>query len=140
MQKVVVTTVGTQTGEDGEECRIELVAAGTCHEKNGTSYIAYRENGLSGLEGTTTLLKVYGDYFVLVRRGTVEQRQEFKSGKWSDSTYVSPLGTMCLRVFTKRLEIAVRQGLGSLNVEYELSINGQWQSSNTLSVRIREDI
>lgn len=139
MQKVIVTVVGTQTGDSGEEDRIELVTAGTFQEKNGIQYITYRESEISGMEGTTTLLKVFGDHLTVVRMGAVEHKQEFFAGEKSYSTYITPFGTMKMSVFTKRLELALVRGTGSLAVEYELEINGRWQSSNTLSVMVREE-
>jgi uncharacterized beta-barrel protein YwiB (DUF1934 family) len=139
MRKVVVTVVGTQTDAAGEASRIELMALGTCHDKGGVTYITYRETELSGLEGTTTLLKIYGDHISLVRMGAVEQKQEFYPGETRHSTYITPFGCMKLSVATKCLDIAVIQGLGSLFAAYDLEINGQWQSSNTLSVKIREE-
>jgi uncharacterized beta-barrel protein YwiB (DUF1934 family) len=139
MRKVVVTVVGTQTDANGEQDRIELVTVGTCQEKNGVQYIAYRESELSGMEGTTTLLKVYDDHFAVVRMGALEHKQEFFRGEKSLSTYITSFGSMKMCAFTKRLELALVHGTGFLAADYELEINGQWQSSNTLSVTIREE-
>lgn len=139
MRKVVVTVVGTQTDASGGSDRIELVAAGTCQEKNGVQYITYRESELSGMEGTTTLLKVFADHFAVVRMGAVEHKQEFYLGEKSHSTYITPFGAMKMCAFTRRMELAVTCGTGCLSAEYELEINGRWQSSNTLSVTIREE-
>jgi uncharacterized beta-barrel protein YwiB (DUF1934 family) len=139
MRNVVVKVVGIQTDGYGEESRIELVTVGASHEKDGVRYISYRESELSGMEGTTTLLKVFGDHIALIRMRAVEQKQEFYLGKKSFSTYVTPFGNMKMSVFTKRLDIQFDNCPSSINVAYELEINGQWQSSNTLSVSIREE-
>jgi uncharacterized beta-barrel protein YwiB (DUF1934 family) len=139
MRNVVVKVVGTQTDGYGEESCIELVAVGTAHVKDGVHYISYRESELSGMEGTTTLLKVFSDHLSLIRMGAVEQKQEFYLGKNSYSTYVTPFGNMKMSVFTKRLDIQPGSYPGAINVAYELEINGEWQSSNTLSVSIREE-
>jgi uncharacterized beta-barrel protein YwiB (DUF1934 family) len=139
MQKVVVTIVGTQMDASGEQDRIELVTAGTCQEKNGVQYITYRESEISGMEGTTTLLKVFDDHFAVIRVGAVEHKQEFFLGEKSYSTYITPFGVMKMCALTKRMELTLRRGTGSLSADYELEINGRWQSSNTLSVTIREE-
>ncbi len=139
MRKVVVTVVGTQTDASGGQDRIELVTEGTCQEKNGVQYVTYRESEVSGMEGTTTLLKVFDSHFAVIRMGAVEHKQEFIAGEKSYSTYVTPFGAMKMSVFTRRLELALAHGTGSLSADYELEINGQWQSSNTLSVTIREE-
>lgn len=139
MRNAVVTVVGTQTDGYGEESRIELITVGTCQEKNGVHYISYRETELSGMEGTTTLLKVFNDHLALIRMGAVEQKQEFYLDNKSYSTYVTPFGNMKMCVFTKRLDIALGSNSSSINVAYELEINDLWQSSNTLSVSVREE-
>jgi len=139
MRKVVVTVVGTQTDGSGGDDRIELVTTGTCQEKNGVQYITYRESEISGLEGTTTLLKVFGDHFAVIRMGAVEHKQEFFPEQKCYSTYITPFGAMKMCAYTKRMEVTLARCTGSLFAEYDLEINGQWQSSNTLSVTIREE-
>lgn len=139
MQKVLVKVVGTQTDDAGEESRIEFISVGTRHEKNGVSYISYRESELTGLEGTTTVLKLYPDRLVLLRMGAVEQKQEFCAGQKRYSTYVTPLGNMKMGVFTKQLAIRDGGSAASVTVAYDLEINDRWQSFNTLSVNIQEE-
>ena len=139
MQKVLVKVVGTQTDDDGEESRIELVSVGTRHEKNGVSYISYRESELTGLEGTTTVLKLYPDHLVLLRMGAVEQKQEFYAGQKRYSTYVTPFGNMKMGIFTRELAIQDGGESATVTVSYDLEINDRWQSFNTLSVNIREE-
>lgn len=139
MRKVIVTVVGTQRGADGEECRIELVTVGSRQDKNGVGYITYRESEISGLEGTTTLLKIYPDRFTLIRMGAVEQKQEFALGVASRGVYLTPYGAMDMTVATRSLEMAATGGGQSLKAGYDLTINGEWQSYNTLTVDIREE-
>jgi uncharacterized beta-barrel protein YwiB (DUF1934 family) len=131
MRRVIVTVVGTQTDEAGEESRIEFVTVGARRDREGVSYITYRESGVSGLEGTTTL--------TVVRMGAVEAKQEFRSGLRSDGAYITPFGTMKMAVHTRRLERAAGDGRDTVTAGYDLEINGRWQSYNTLSVEIREE-
>lgn len=139
MRKVIVTVVGTQRDADGDENRIELVTVGSRQDKNGVGYITYRESEISGLEGTTTLLKVYPDHLTLVRMGAVEQKQEFYPGRKSHCSYITPFGTMEMAVFTHRLTMEQGGGRQSLSAGFDLEINGEWQSYNTLTVDIREE-
>ncbi len=139
MRKVIVTVVGTQTDAAGEESRIELVTVGSRHEKDGVSYVTYRESEISGLEGTTTLLKLYPDRMTLVRMGAVEQKQEFVPGLRSDGAYITPYGSLKMAVVTRSLERAAAGGKDAVMAGYDLEINGRWQSYNTLSVEIREE-
>lgn len=139
MRNVVVTVVGSQRDAYGEENRIELVTAGQHFVKNGVDYIKYNETEISGLEGTSTVLKLYPEHVSLIRMGQVELKQEFRAGTRSCSTYVTPYGSLKMSVFTKDLEIKFNAPSGAINISYELEIDGQWQSANTLSITIREE-
>ncbi|SDF16180.1 DUF1934 domain-containing protein [Sporolituus thermophilus] len=139
MKQVVVTVVGTQRDADGEENRIELVTVGKYYTKNNIHYITYQESTVSGMEGTTTLIKLYPSHAAVVRMGQIEQKQEFREGQRSRSTYVTPFGTMRMSVYTSRLAVDIAGTTGNIEIEYDLEIEGQWQSANKLSVKIRED-
>ena len=76
MKRVFVTVTGRQKDVyDQEQCQ-EMTVAGTYYRRNGVDYISYREREEDGLGQTTTLLKIYEDRTILVRRGDVEQEQE----------------------------------------------------------------
>jgi uncharacterized beta-barrel protein YwiB (DUF1934 family) len=139
MKKVLITVIGSQTDEFGEESRIELVSTGTSHEKNGVRYITYKDSAISGMEGTTTVLKLYDDHLTLLRMGSVEQKQEFYLGQRCYSTYITPFGNMKMCAITRHMEFASKGATSSVNVEYDLEVNGVWQSLNVLSVSIQED-
>ncbi|SEO93133.1 DUF1934 domain-containing protein [Propionispora vibrioides] len=141
-KQVVVTVTGLQRDAQGEENRIELVGTGDYVRKNGVGYIKYRETELSGLEGTTTVIKVRPDEVTLLRMGKVEQKQVFRPGQKTQSLYTTPFGNLDMAVVTGVLHIsgtAGAQELPAIYIEYELEIAGDWQSANTLSITLRED-
>lgn len=140
MINVVVTIIGTQRDAQGEKSKIELITEGRCYDKKGVKYIVYKDSEISGLEGVTTMLKIYDTHVVLIRTGSVDHKQEFCQGEKSYSTYVTPYGTMQIGILTKNLEIALSGLAGRLYISYDLEISGQWQSANTLSISVREEI
>ncbi len=139
MENVFVTVIGTQKDGYGEKDRIELATVGQSYQKNGIHYITYRESAISGMEGSTTVLKLYPDHITLVRMGNIEHKQEFRLGQRSHSTYITPFGSLKMSVLTKKLQICRRENQTVVHITYELAINGEWQSDNTLSVTIREE-
>lgn len=139
MDKVIVAVTGSQRDAEGEETRIELVTAGKHYEKNGVSYITYDDTELTGMEGTTTLLKIYGEYLAVIRMGSIEHKQEFRPGQRTYSTYVTPYGSMKMSMLTHNLELSCQGTNGKIHIQYELEIDGQWQSLNELTVSIREE-
>ncbi len=139
---VFIKVLGSQRDAQGEESKIELFTQGRSYEKNGVQYITYQETEISGMEGATTLLKIYSDHVVLVRMGTIEQRQEFRVGQCNLSSYSTPFGTMKMGVRTTRLSINRAESGGRVTgiiIDYQLEIDGQWQSANTLSVTLQGD-
>ncbi|WP_371376496.1 DUF1934 domain-containing protein [Sporomusa aerivorans] len=142
IDSVLITVLGSQRDAQGEENNIKLVTPGRRYTKNGVFYITYQETEISGMDGATTLLKIYKDHVILVRMGAVEQRQEFRTGERSFSSYSTPYGVLDMSVRTTRLEVSRTQGEESvtgINIEYELEIDGQWQSANTLKVTVQGD-
>jgi len=141
MKQVWVTVTGNQCDRDGEEQQIELQVLGRCYEKNGVHYIIYEESQVSGMQGTTTALKLYPDHVVLSRRGEVEQRLDFYLQRKTCGQYVTAFSRMQIDVYTRTLEICpATDGNPSLVViHYDLEIDGQWQSMNRLTIGIREE-
>lgn len=139
MINVVVTIVGTQRDGQGEENSIELITAGHYYEKKGVQYIVYKDTEISGLEGVSTMLKIYQQHVVLVRMGNVQYQQQFRLGEKSHSSYVTPYATMEMGILTQSIEQNLSNSVGDIYIRYELEINGQWQSTNTLSINVREE-
>ncbi|MDU4961212.1 MAG: DUF1934 domain-containing protein [Sporomusaceae bacterium] len=136
MQAVIVKVTGTQQGADGEIETIELTATGSCRRQNGTTYITYKEE-LTGLDGASTLLKLYPNHICLVRLGAYQQKQEFIPGRKTYSNYVTPHGSLMLGVTTRSLAFTPidendPSAGQTVAINYELEVEGQWQSSNTL--------
>lgn len=139
METIIVKVTGTQRDSEGDENRIELTAVGRQYAKNGINYITYHETELSGMEGTTTLLKVTEDCVAVIRMGKIEHKQEFRLGEKTYSTYITPYGQMKMAATTNRLDLAYDGVRGKIYVEYELEIDGQLQSYNELTIDIREE-
>lgn len=139
---VLISVKGSQRDAHGEEEVIELFTHGHRYSKNGVHYLTYQETEISGMEGATTLLKVYPNHIVLVRMGGIKQRQEFCVGQRSRSNYITPYGTMEMSMNTTRLTIehsGDNSQVTGIHIEYELEIDGQWQSNNTLAVLVQGD-
>lgn len=139
MNKVLVTVVGLQKDGFGEENCIELISVGKHYYKHGVHYILYEDSEISGMDGTTTLLKIATDQVTLIRKGKVMQEQHFELLKRSSSVYTTPYGNLTLSILTKKLEIQYGEIFGNLDIEYELSVDGKWQSDNQLHIKVCAD-
>lgn len=138
MQDVIVTVLGIQRDADGQETRIETVANGKLHQKDGMHYISYREREQDGSD-TATLIKVNETAMTLIRRGQVEHEQRFQAAKRENGTYKTRYGTIRMAVETHSLELSMADWSGSIVLDYDLHVEGQWQSHNLLSIKISRE-
>lgn len=139
MNKVLVKVIGLQKDGFGEENCIELISIGKHYNKNGIHYVLYEDSEISGMDSTTTLLKIAADQVTLIRKGKVMQEQHFELLKKSSSTYTTPYGNLTLSVLTKKLEISYGEVSGNIDIEYELTVDGKWQSNNQLNIKVCAD-
>lgn len=139
MKELIVTVNCVQTDISGDKNTIELSTVGKSYIKNNATIIRYQESALTGMENTTTVIKVYANEVILVRMGEFEYKQEFCIGQTSYGLYVTPYGTMKMHNYTSNLEINLYDSLGTINIEYDLFIEGKYQSTNYLTITTRED-
>lgn len=138
MHRVVVRVTGSQRGLDGENDTINMLAEGRHYSRNGMHYVLYDDQALGNGKGekTSTVLKIGADSLTLVRQGAVTHRQEFQTDKESRSNYRTPFGTLELACRTHRLAIDYGTVSGTVDVDYDLAVNGRPQSVNTLHIEI----
>lgn len=133
---VLVRVKGTQTNDLGETDTIELVTEGRLFIRDQHYYILYNETSLSGMEGTTTALKVEPQRVTLNRMGTAEQKTTFETGILNASFYVTPYGTMKIAVLPSKVQVDLTERGGSINLEYELQVDQEKISDNHLEITV----
>lgn len=137
-KEVLVTVRGTQTNDLGEKDTIELITLGNYFSKNSSYYIMYNETELSGMEGTTTSLKAEPTRVTLNRMGTSELKQVFEEGVHNEGNYVTPYGSMYMRVLPRKVHVDLDDMGGSINLEYEIELAREKLGYNKLSITVRE--
>lgn len=135
---VWVQVKGTQMNDIGELDTIELMTEGRLFIRPESYYIVYNESAISGLEGTTTSLKIEPTRVTLNRMGQAELKQTFEEGVMNEGCYVTPYGTMIVGVIPSKVEVDLTDVGGSINLEYELQVGRQKISDNVLSITIKE--
>lgn len=135
---VIITVTGTQLNEYGEVDVQELTTKGSYYLKNGAYFIIYSESEVTGMSGTTTVLKAESHRVTLNRTGTSEQRQIFEKGQRHQGNYITPYGIMYMAVTPSKVEVNLTDIGGSINLEYVLEVENQKISENLLSLVVRE--
>jgi len=133
MKKVIVSVKG-QSGP-GDEDRMELITEGKLYKKENVFYISYKETGVTGMEGTTTTLKVEEDKVTLIRHGTVTSTFVFEEGKENISHYATEYGVFTVGVRADRINSTMDEFGGVVAVSYYLDMFEKEQNEFIISVR-----
>ncbi len=135
MEKKALISVKSFSDIDPNDA-VEVVTPGS-FIINGDSFEAiYEESKISGMEGTTTKIKIDGDSMMLIREGTTNTTMEFSEGYMSPCLYNTPYGMLDLSVDTKKLELKVDENGGEIYSKYILGFAGQEEITTELHVKI----
>lgn len=138
-EQVKVKIIGTQKDAQGEENVIELVTEGSFFKKNDKYYVIYEETELSGMEGSTTTLKIDGEDRVNIRRfGSAKADMIFEKGKTHSTGYETPYGLVEMNITTHRISVSVNEERPEISVklQYRIKVLGSEDTMNNLDISI----
>lgn len=137
MKNVMLKIEGKQKTSDGEENVIELTTEGKLYEKENAVYLVYEESQISGLEGSTTTVKLAKDKISMKRYGSASSEMVFEKGKRYKAEYNTPFGTFGMEVLTMEMDYHINDASkGNVYIEYHVSLQGLTESSNQLNIKI----
>lgn len=137
-KKVIISVRGSSNYIDEERGRLELVTEGKYYRKGDTYFITYKESEVTGMQGTTTTLKVANDVVTLMRFGAVNSQFIFQRGQKHISYYDTNYGAFTVGVYTSDMNINVDDSGGEIMVDYELEIDNNNTGDNDFHMMIRE--
>ncbi len=127
----------SQSDSQGIADSMEFYTEGRYYEKKGSRYISYEESEISGLDGTTTILKLGNEEAILMRSGGLSSRMVFRVDCETKNTYRTEYGVFELSILTQKLDINVCNNMiNSVYLKYELSINSGEAYTNEMNIRI----
>lgn len=136
MGRKVIVTVRSKQKIDNEEEVIELVTPGKFYKKDDSYFVVYDETEVSGMEGTTTTVKIESECVSLIRFGSVTTNLKFKKGVKNTSLYRTPYSILELTVNPLQVKVDVNDEGGEIRLQYELAAGGQQNSTNELLIKI----
>ncbi len=138
--KGVIEEMGHADQESKREDHIELSTEGQFYRENKTSCITYEETEVSGLNGTTTTVKVDRDRVSVIRMGSVNSVMEFEQGKRSVTNYATPYGDISMGFFTRGVDISYNevQAPVKVKVNYDVEVCGQTNTRHTLDIEVSD--
>lgn len=135
MNKKAVVYIKSKQSVDDEG--IEVVSAGSFEKTDYGFLVAYEETELSGMDGTTTYLKIFEEKLILQREGSTIAQLEFQKGNNNVSLYDTPYGTLELMLKTNDVSMNIDDNGGKIKVDYDISLSGQKPYKTILDVEIK---
>ncbi|TYQ15312.1 UNVERIFIED_CONTAM: uncharacterized beta-barrel protein YwiB (DUF1934 family) [Acetivibrio alkalicellulosi] len=138
-KNVIISVKGIQTSGNKDSNTLELVTEGKYYKKGNAYFVTYKESQVTGMEGTTTTLKISDDGIVtLMRFGSVNTQFIFEQGQKHMSYYDTKYGTFTIEVTTNIVNIDVDDKGGEIRVDYRLDIDDNKSGQNDFHMFIRE--
>lgn len=142
MKDIMLKIVGKQIYDDQtDEEHMEFVTEGQLYEHEGAVYLSYAESEFSGMAGCITSLKVTGERVEMRRFGdpvALDTEMSFEKGKRVKGYYETPYGAVEMEILTNNVvnNLRPKEGKGSLNIDYHVSLRGLSESRSRLDIEI----
>ena len=137
-KNVIISVKGTQTAEDQDTNVMELVTEGKYYKEDDAYYVTYDESEVTGMDGTTTTLKVMDGIVTLVRVGSVNSHFVFQQGQKHVSYYDTEHGAFTIGVLANAVDVKIDDNGGEIRVGYQLEIDNNKTGENDFFMSIRE--
>lgn len=137
-KNVILTVKGTQAVANSDINEMELVTEGRYYKKGDAYYITYKESEVTGMNGTTTTLKVAEGKVTLMRFGAVNTQFIFEQGQKHVSYYDTTYGAFTIGILANEVNINVDDSGGEIRVDYLLEIDNNKSGENDFHMLIRE--
>ncbi len=134
---VLITLVGTQDN-DGEKDKVELITEGSMYKKGDTYYITYKESELTGMEGTTTTVKVQDKKVTILRFGTNNTQLIFESGKHHVCCYDTMYGAISVGVWAQNVKVDLDDDGGEIYADYSIDVDNNLVGKNNFHLMVKE--
>jgi uncharacterized beta-barrel protein YwiB (DUF1934 family) len=139
VEKHVLITVDSKMDDiNGKNDSMSLVTEGKLQRENGEYILSYEESEITGLNGTTTEIRVSNESVTLIRHGNISAMMLFEVGKTHLTDYQTEYGTVMLGVRAQKIDVDIRDDGGNISVDYVLEYNRAYGGRNSINVKVQE--
>lgn len=134
-KEVLVEVEGVQKDESGQENVIHYTCDGIYSVIDGKNYLVYEEQMDGADEKTQNLVSIGISEVTVTKRGAVETKMEFCSGKRKNFSYITIYGKMYLESFTRNLMIKSDDKSILIVIDYDLELGGDLISECRIKIK-----
>lgn len=139
MSKDVLISIQSVQNLDGRDSDgPELITHGIYDYASDGIRLSYMESELTGLDGTRTTFQIFPEEVVLSRQGAVNAQMVFRQGQKRTFRYRTQMGALFMSLNTHRLECALDEHGGNMEIEYDLNFEQTFLSRNKFIINVRE--
>lgn len=137
MKDVTIRIKGMHLHDGNEEEQMELITEAKLYERNGVLYLLYDESDFTGMQGSTTRLRMEKDSLKLSRSGDGDGAGAmlFEKGKRYENTYRTPMGLVDIEILTNDyVNTMTAEGTGMVDLDYTMSLKGLTEGRSRLHI------
>ncbi len=138
MKKDIIISLKGRQNDGYEREEIELVTEGTYYKEGETYFVTYNETEVTGMEGTTTTLKIENDKITMLRYGQNNSQLIFEKGQRHLCCYETPFGAFTIGVKSEIVNIDISEKGGEISAEYQIEIDNNYSGINDFCLQFRE--
>ncbi|MBC7765870.1 MAG: DUF1934 domain-containing protein [Hyphomonadaceae bacterium] len=132
---VIISVIGQHHMDDDTD-QTELMTQGDFYKKGAHYYAVYKETMMTGMQGTTTTLKIGTHKLSLMRFGTTNTQMIFEKGQRHSCHYDTAHGMFTMDIFAHQVDIAVDENGGEIKVSYDMALDNIAMGRNDFVVKI----
>ncbi len=135
--KSILLAIRACASRDGENDEpIELLTTGEMRISDGEITLLYEEAVDEELPPQAVEVTILDHIVRMDRMGEYTTSMVFAKGQRSVGQYQTPFGDMELAVFCTHWQVNMTDTGGTINVTYQLDMNGQFMSMNRVSIQV----
>lgn len=133
---ILVTISGIQIGPEDSDT-IEVTTGGSYYYKNGKHYILFDEIGEEVHSIVKNTIVISPDSVDVRKKGAIDAQLCFQEGCKLNSFYTTVFGELELGIVTDRIHMKTEEERLELNLDYQLEINNEYVSENSLHLLVQ---
>lgn len=137
-KNVIISLKGAQSADGQDAGAMEFVTEGRYYREDDAYYVTYDESEVTGMDGTTTTLKIADGIVTLIRIGSVNSHFVFQQGQKHVSYYDTEHGAFTIGVIASEVNVKMNDSGGEIRVGYQLEIDNNQTGENDFIMSIRE--
>ena len=136
-----IDILGTQTPDNAQKDTIRFTTmGGYISTKTGNRLIRYKEyDPENPYVNLTTLIKVEDKQISIIRNGDYKSQLILELDKRHQCYYSTPLGSVVVGIYTKKMDIDMNSTGGKISVAYTLDFDSSVVSENTFDIHVKKN-